>query len=160
GAPGHHHQHDAAVADHLRLAGERDPVGGGPDGLVPVLQPPPHLPHVARPSPLRAHRVAGDHGDHPLLVDLGHLRRRRPRHLLRRFRPADRSVVTRKRRALVYGLAVAGEATARALLARGYAVTVADDRPTEEALATARHLGLDLYEAPSAPKVERLVERS
>jgi UDP-N-acetylmuramoylalanine--D-glutamate ligase len=68
--------------------------------------------------------------------------------------------VTRKPRALVYGLAVAGEATARALLARGYAVTVADDRPTAEALAVARRLGVDLYEAPPAPKVERLVERS
>ncbi len=63
-------------------------------------------------------------------------------------------------RALVYGLAVAGEATARALLARRYTVTVADDRPTPAALATARVLGVDLYEAPSAPKVERLVERS
>ncbi|HKA03996.1 MAG TPA: UDP-N-acetylmuramoyl-L-alanine--D-glutamate ligase [Acidimicrobiales bacterium] len=68
--------------------------------------------------------------------------------------------MTRKRRALVYGLAVAGEATARALLARGYTVTVADDRATEEALAVARRLGVDLYEAPPAPKVERLVERS
>ena len=66
----------------------------------------------------------------------------------------------KKRRALVYGLAVAGEATARALLARGYAVTVADDRPTAEALAVARALGIDLYEAPPAPKVERLVERA
>jgi UDP-N-acetylmuramoylalanine--D-glutamate ligase len=60
----------------------------------------------------------------------------------------------------VYGLAVAGEATARALLARGYRVTVADDRPTDEALDVARQLGLDLYEAPSPPKVERLVERA
>jgi UDP-N-acetylmuramoylalanine--D-glutamate ligase len=68
--------------------------------------------------------------------------------------------VTKKQRALVYGLAVAGEATARALLARGYAVTVADDRPTPEALAVARALGIDLYEAPPAPKVERLVERA
>jgi UDP-N-acetylmuramoylalanine--D-glutamate ligase len=68
--------------------------------------------------------------------------------------------VTKKQRALVYGLAIAGEAAARALLARGYAVTVADDRPTAGALAVARALGVDLYEAPSAPKVERLVERS
>ena len=62
--------------------------------------------------------------------------------------------------ALVYGLAIAGEATARALLAHGYRVVVADDRPTAAAIETARSLGLDLYEAPSAPKVERLVERS
>src|SRR4051812_13701299 len=62
--------------------------------------------------------------------------------------------------ALVYGLAVAGEAAARALLARRFRVTVADDRPTPEALDVARQLGVDLYEAPSAPKVERLVERA
>jgi len=68
--------------------------------------------------------------------------------------------VAKKQRALVYGLAIAGEATARALLARGFAVTVADDRPTPEALAVARTLSIDLYEAPPAPKVERLVERS
>jgi len=63
-------------------------------------------------------------------------------------------------RALVYGLAVSGAAMARALLARGYRVTVADDRPTPEALTTARQLGVDLYEAPSPPKIERLVERA
>ncbi len=42
----------------------------------------------------------------------------------------------------------------------GYRVTVADDRPTPEALTSARQLGVDLYEAPSPPKVERLVERA
>jgi UDP-N-acetylmuramoylalanine--D-glutamate ligase len=63
-------------------------------------------------------------------------------------------------RALVYGLAVAGEATARALLQRGVHVTVADDRPTPHALEVARELGLDLYEAPSPTKIERLVERA
>ena len=63
-------------------------------------------------------------------------------------------------RALVYGLAVAGEATARALVARRYHVTAADDRPTAEAVEVARQLGIDLYEAPSMGKVERLVERA
>jgi len=65
-----------------------------------------------------------------------------------------------KTRALVYGLAVAGEATARALLARGVHVTVADDRPTARAVDVARELSLDLYEAPSPAKIERLVERA
>ena len=63
-------------------------------------------------------------------------------------------------RALVYGMAVAGEAVTRALLARGYTVVVADDRPTPEGLATARALGLDVYEAPPEGKVAKLVERS
>ena len=66
----------------------------------------------------------------------------------------------RKERALVYGLAVAGEASARALLARHFHVTVADDRPTAEAVAVARELSVDLYEAPAPGKVERLVERA
>lgn len=63
------------------------------------------------------------------------------------------------RKALVYGLAVAGEAVARALQAHGYTVLVADDHPTPAALATARELGVDVYEAPPASKVARLVER-
>lgn len=63
-------------------------------------------------------------------------------------------------RTLVYGLAVAGEATVRALLARGERVVVADDRPTPAALDTAAALGVDLYEAPSDTRIATLVERS
>lgn len=63
-------------------------------------------------------------------------------------------------RALVYGLAVAGEATARALLARGERVIVADDRPSAGALETAAALGVDLYESPSDARIATLVERS
>jgi UDP-N-acetylmuramoylalanine--D-glutamate ligase len=62
-------------------------------------------------------------------------------------------------RALVYGLAVAGAATARALVQRGYTVIAADDRPTESGVALARELGIDLYEAPPPAKLARLVER-
>ena len=60
---------------------------------------------------------------------------------------------------LVYGLAIAGEAVARALVARGAKVIVADDAPSEHALAVARELGVDLYEKPPEPKLDRLVER-
>ena len=45
-------------------------------------------------------------------------------------------------------------------MARRYHVTAADDRPTAEAVEVARQLGIDLYEAPSMGKVERLVERA
>ncbi len=62
-------------------------------------------------------------------------------------------------RTLVYGLALAGEATVRALLARGERVVVADDRPAPSALETAAALGVDLYEAPSPARLARLVER-
>lgn len=60
---------------------------------------------------------------------------------------------------LVYGLAIAGEAVARALVARGAKVIVADDRPSEHALAVARELGVDLYEQPPQPRLDRLVAR-
>ena len=61
-------------------------------------------------------------------------------------------------RALVYGLAITGEATARALLARGWTVVVADDRagtggrrPRPPASAST------CYEAPDAAALARLV---
>ncbi len=63
-------------------------------------------------------------------------------------------------RALVYGFAIAGEATARALLKRGYKVVAADDRPTEAALAAARELGIDFHESPPESRIMRLVERA
>ena len=52
-------------------------------------------------------------------------------------------------RALVYGMAIAGEATARALVARGWEVVVADDRPTESGRAAAAVLGAPYLEAPT-----------
>ncbi len=52
-------------------------------------------------------------------------------------------------RALVYGMAIAGEATARALVARGWEVVVADDRPTETGRAAAAELGAPYLEAPA-----------
>jgi UDP-N-acetylmuramoylalanine--D-glutamate ligase len=51
--------------------------------------------------------------------------------------------------ALVYGLAITGEATVRALQQRGWTVTVADDRVTPESRTTAAGLGVDLIESPS-----------
>jgi UDP-N-acetylmuramoylalanine--D-glutamate ligase len=64
-----------------------------------------------------------------------------------------------KPRALVWGLAIAGRATARALVARGYRVIAADDKPTAEGIACAAELGIDLYEAPPAAKAAQLVDR-
>ncbi len=45
------------------------------------------VPDVADPPPLRARRLAGDDGDHPLLADRRRRRGRRPRHLHRRLHP-------------------------------------------------------------------------
>jgi UDP-N-acetylmuramoylalanine--D-glutamate ligase len=50
------------------------------------------------------------------------------------------------RTALVYGVAITGEATAAALRARGWTVLLADDSPAAE--RTARRLGLELVVAP------------
>ncbi len=60
-------------------------------------------------------------------------------------------------RALVYGLAVAGEATARALVERGWEVVIADDSPTPDAERRAGALGAELQVRPSAAEVATLV---
>ncbi len=59
--------------------------------------------------------------------------------------------------ALVYGLAVTGVATARALQARGWRVTVADDRVTDTMRTTAAELGVELVEAPAGGALAALV---
>jgi UDP-N-acetylmuramoylalanine--D-glutamate ligase len=64
------------------------------------------------------------------------------------------------RRVLVYGLAQAGEAAARALVARGFKVVVADDRPTAPAREVAEQLRVDYVEEPDDDLVAELVEDS
>ncbi|BAN02258.1 UDP-N-acetylmuramoyl-L-alanine--D-glutamate ligase [Ilumatobacter coccineus] len=59
--------------------------------------------------------------------------------------------------ALVYGLAVAGQATARALLRRGYTVVVADDVVTDERRHVATELGVELLDAPTAEQLREVV---
>lgn len=51
--------------------------------------------------------------------------------------------------ALVHGFAITGQSTARALLSRGYEVTVTDDRVDDEQRAVAATLGLELTAPPS-----------
>lgn len=60
-------------------------------------------------------------------------------------------------RALVYGLAVAGAATARALLRRGVRVVAADDAPSDDKRALADALGIELLERPDRDGIRRLV---
>jgi len=62
-----------------------------------------------------------------------------------------------RQRALVHGWR---DDVARALLARRYDVVIAVDHALPDVLEGARRLGIDLYEGPSAPKLERLVERT
>jgi UDP-N-acetylmuramoylalanine--D-glutamate ligase len=59
----------------------------------------------------------------------------------------------------VWGLAIAGQATARALVQRGYRVIAADDAPTDEGLAAAAELGIDFSESPSPERAAQLVDR-
>ena len=61
------------------------------------------------------------------------------------------------RRALVYGLAVAGEATVRALQARGIEVLVADDATNPQRDRSAEALGVELVVAPDDGELARLV---
>ena len=60
-------------------------------------------------------------------------------------------------RALVHGLAIAGTATARALLRRGYEVIALDDDVTPDRLAVAAQLGIELRGVPAADDLATLV---
>jgi UDP-N-acetylmuramoylalanine--D-glutamate ligase len=60
-------------------------------------------------------------------------------------------------RVLVYGLAVAGESTVRALLRHGHEVVVADDTVTDERRRVADALDIDVIERPDEQTLDRLV---
>lgn len=68
--------------------------------------------------------------------------------------------MSRSPRVFVHGLAIAGAATVRALIARGYDVVAADDRPTEATRALAADLGVELIGCPSIEELERLIRSS
>lgn len=59
--------------------------------------------------------------------------------------------------ALVYGLAITGLATVRALQRRGYTVVTADDVVTDERRQFAADLGVTLLDAPTSEELERVV---
>lgn len=61
--------------------------------------------------------------------------------------------------ALIYGIALAGDALARQLVKRGWSVLVADDNPTDGKRALARAVGATLGSQPDAPGLEQLVEQ-
>ena len=60
-------------------------------------------------------------------------------------------------RVLVYGFAIAGESTVRALLAHGYDVVAADDAVTGERSARASDLGVELLDRPTGAELDALV---
>jgi UDP-N-acetylmuramoylalanine--D-glutamate ligase len=60
-------------------------------------------------------------------------------------------------RALVYGLAVAGESTVRALLRNGYDVVVADDEVDDRRRDVAAALGVELLERPEPDTLRDLI---
>ena len=59
--------------------------------------------------------------------------------------------------ALVYGIALSGDALAHGLVRRGWTVVVADDKPTDEKRALASALGAELVGAPDGATIARLV---
>ena len=61
--------------------------------------------------------------------------------------------------ALVYGMAISGEAVARALHDRGVRVLVADDAPTDAKSAAAAAVGAELVANPSTALLDDLVSR-
>ena len=60
-------------------------------------------------------------------------------------------------RALVYGLAVTGVSTVRALQRRGYEVVAADDVITESRVAVAAELNVELLDAPDAEQLGEVI---
>jgi UDP-N-acetylmuramoylalanine--D-glutamate ligase len=73
---------------------------------------------------------------------------------------ADEAGRASRGRHLVVGLGVTGRAVARALVAHGEDVALADDRPGDAARALARELGLDLATAPDEGELRALVRAS
>ncbi len=59
--------------------------------------------------------------------------------------------------ALVYGLGIAGQATTRALLRRGWSVVVADDRPSDASRAAAAALGVEYVTTPGVAGADDLL---
>jgi UDP-N-acetylmuramoylalanine--D-glutamate ligase len=59
--------------------------------------------------------------------------------------------------ALVYGIAISGEAVARALHDRGVVVLVADDAPNEAKRSVAAEVGAELVDTPDAATLDKLV---
>ena len=104
------------------------------------------VPHVADPPPLRAPRMAGDNGHHPVLADLRDLRRVGAGDLHRRLHTDRGGVIMRS---LVYGLAVTGASTVRALARRGHGVVVIDDHIDDAKRDLADELGVELLPTPA-----------
>jgi UDP-N-acetylmuramoylalanine--D-glutamate ligase len=61
-------------------------------------------------------------------------------------------------KALVIGLGVAGESAARAMAARGWDVTIVEDRPSDASRGRAASLGLAAIEAPGPDELRALVD--
>lgn len=61
--------------------------------------------------------------------------------------------------ALIYGIALAGDALAQQLVKRGWSVLVADDNPSDAKRALARAVGATLGSQPDAAGLEQLVEQ-
>jgi UDP-N-acetylmuramoylalanine--D-glutamate ligase len=59
--------------------------------------------------------------------------------------------------ALVYGMAISGDAVARALHDRGVRVLVADDAPTDAKVAAAGAIGAEFVGRPEAARLDKLV---
>jgi UDP-N-acetylmuramoylalanine-D-glutamate ligase len=63
-------------------------------------------------------------------------------------------------RSLLYGLAIANAAVARALARRGIEAVVVDDVRTDAKVALAESLGVELVIAPTADELDALVGAS
>ena len=113
------------------------------------------VPHVADPPPLRAARLAGDDGDHPLLADRRGVRRRRARPVHRRLHPhlggatcRDPRPRPRHRR---------GGDRPRPAARAAPTSSPSDDAVDERTQALAAELGIELVAGPDAERLGALV---
>ncbi|MBU3688282.1 MAG: UDP-N-acetylmuramoyl-L-alanine--D-glutamate ligase [Acidimicrobiales bacterium mtb01] len=102
--------------------------------------------------------MARDDRHHPLLDHRRYLRRGRLGHVHRRFHAHHRfGVPAVTERALVYGVAVAGLATVRALVDRNVDVVAVDDQPSPTKSSALAAMGVELRAAPDDVELGSLI---
>ena len=134
------------LAPDLRHQRDGGRLGGDPDGRVQGVRPQaPAVPDVADPPSLRARRLAGDDGDHPLLAALGDQRRVGAGDLHRRLHPGHRGDRWLSGRARARPRRSPERRWSARCSATATTVTVTDDRIDDAKRELATSLGVELH---------------
>ena len=147
-----HPQRAAAAPDRRRALRHRVAVGDPAGGQLPALQAA-HLPHGADPPPLRARRLAGDHGDRALLAARRRCAPRSPSASTTPTSSARAASIDRPRRARASASPARPCCARSSPTARGPWRSTTARPPAGRALA--EELGVELVEAPDAAALAR-----